>query len=149
MSQVKKQPIVQDVQESAKRQVSEVVRVGEDAVTSGAWMYPIQVSLGRNMVVFRDLRLTPESSFRCHDRGSSIPSPVSIQPAITSMLWTTAKRKLIVISFLYLCRPKPDEASLPRHSSSRSHLGRSLGGHVHLHVPASGRRVGLRYRTSG
>lgn len=42
MSQVKKQPIVQDVQESAKRQVSEVVRVGEDAVTSGAWMYPIQ-----------------------------------------------------------------------------------------------------------
>jgi hypothetical protein len=77
MSQVKKQPIVQDVQESAKRQVSEVVRVGEDAVTSGAWMYPIQVSLGRNMVVFRDLRLTPESSFRCHDRGSSIPSPVS------------------------------------------------------------------------
>jgi hypothetical protein len=44
MSQVKKQPIVQDVQESAKRQVSEVVRVGEDAISSGAWMYPIQVS---------------------------------------------------------------------------------------------------------
>lgn len=58
MSQVKKQPIVQDVQESAKRQVSEVVRVGEDAVTSGAWMYPIQVSLGRSISGFRGVRLT-------------------------------------------------------------------------------------------
>lgn len=58
MSKVKKQPIVQDVQESAKRQVSEVVRVGEDAVTSGAWMYPIQASLGRIMPGIRDVRLT-------------------------------------------------------------------------------------------
>jgi hypothetical protein len=52
MSQVKKQPIVQDVQESAKRQVSEVVRVGEDAVTSGAWMYPIQVGSSRISLLY-------------------------------------------------------------------------------------------------
>jgi hypothetical protein len=99
MSQVKKQPIVQDVQESAKRQVSEVVRVGEDAVTSGAWMYPIQASLGCSMPGFRDVRLT-QGSCLCHiNRGSSTPSPVSIQSAITSMLWFTAELKLMLISF--------------------------------------------------
>jgi hypothetical protein len=32
------------LQESAKRQVAEVLHTGEDAVTSGAWIYPIRVS---------------------------------------------------------------------------------------------------------
>lgn len=32
------------LQESAKRQVAEVIHTGEDAVTSGAWIYPIRVS---------------------------------------------------------------------------------------------------------
>lgn len=44
MSQTNK-PLAQNIQDTAKRQVNEVVRVSEDAVTSGAWVYPIKVSL--------------------------------------------------------------------------------------------------------
>jgi hypothetical protein len=43
MSQTNK-PLAQNIQDTAKRQVNEVVRVSEDAVTSGAWVYPIKVS---------------------------------------------------------------------------------------------------------
>lgn len=46
MSQRKQQSqfSAEALQESAKRQVAEVLHTGEDAVTSGAWIYPIRVS---------------------------------------------------------------------------------------------------------
>jgi hypothetical protein len=33
------------LKETAKRQLLEVIETSEDAVTSGAWVYPIRVSL--------------------------------------------------------------------------------------------------------
>jgi hypothetical protein len=68
-------------------------------------MYPIQVSLSRSTTNFRGVRPTQGSSFRRHDRESSIPSPVSIQPAITFMLWFTAELKLMLISFWLFADP--------------------------------------------
>lgn len=81
MSQVKKQPIVQEAQESAKKQVSEVARVGQDAVSSLAWTYPIWVGVVSTTM--------PASSHHgltlltLHiSRGSSTPSLVSTPQAI-------------------------------------------------------------------
>lgn len=58
MSQRKQSTFSPDaLQESAKRQVAEVLHTGEDAVTSGAWIYPIRVSLACCFVL--DVLLIP------------------------------------------------------------------------------------------
>jgi len=45
MSQIRQQPLAKEFEATAKKQVGEVVRVSEDAVTSGAFLYPLRVSV--------------------------------------------------------------------------------------------------------
>jgi hypothetical protein len=44
MSQIRQQPLAQEFEATARKQVGEVVRVSEDAVSSGAFLYPLRVS---------------------------------------------------------------------------------------------------------
>jgi hypothetical protein len=45
MSQVRQQPLAKEFEATARKQVGEVVRVSEDALSSGAFLYPLRVSL--------------------------------------------------------------------------------------------------------